>query len=78
MNQDVSLDNFCEWLLKERKNFENKLKDDCIKSQNLLKEFLNDWPLDNLKNISLDNYIKLCKDIDQFGKYSNLNIYSKV
>jgi len=72
MNQDVSLDNFCEWLLKERKNFENKLKDDCIKSQNLLKEFLNDWPLDNLKNISLDNYIKLCKDIDQFGKYSNL------
>lgn len=72
MNQDVSLDNFCEWLIKERKNFENKLKDDCIKSQNLLKEFLNDWPLDNLKNISLDNYIKLCKDIDQFGKYSNL------
>ena len=72
MNQDVSLDNFCEWLLKERKNFENKLKDDCIKSQNLLKEFLNDWPLDNLKNISLDEYIKLCNDINTGGKYSNL------
>ena len=72
MNQDVSLDNFCEWLIKERKNFENKLKDDCIKSQNLLKEFLNDWPLDNLKNISLDEYIKLGKDINTGGKYSNL------
>ena len=72
MNQDVSLDNFCEWLIKERKNFENKLKDDCTKSQNLLKEFLNDWPLDNLKNISLDEYIKLCNDINTGGKYSNL------
>lgn len=72
MNQDVSLDNFCEWLIKERKNFENKLKDDCIKSQNLLKEFLNDWPLDNLKNISLDEYIELCKDIDKGGRFSNL------
>ncbi len=72
MNQDVSLDNFCEWLIKERKNFENKLKDDCTKSQNLLKEFLNDWPLDNLKNISLDEYIELCKDIDKGGRFSNL------
>lgn len=69
---NVSLDNFCEWLIKERKNFENKLKDDCIKSQNLLKEFLNDWPLDNLKNISLDEYIELCKDIDKGGRFSNL------
>ena len=72
MNQDVSLDNFCEWLIKERKNFENKLKDDCTKSQNLLKKFLNDWPLDNLKNISLDEYIELCKDIDKGGRFSNL------
>lgn len=69
---NVSLDNFCEWLIKERKNFENKLKDDCTKSQNLLKEFLNDWPLDNLKNISLDEYIELCKDIDKGGRFSNL------
>lgn len=69
---NVSLDNFCEWLIKERKNFENNLKDDCTKSQNLLKEFLNDWPLDNLKNISLDEYIELCKDIDKGGRFSNL------
>ena len=72
MNQDVSLDNFCEWLIKERKNFENKLKDDCTNSQELVKKFLNDWPLEGLKNISLDNYIKLCKDINTGGKYSNL------
>lgn len=69
---NVSLDNFCEWLIKERKNFENKLKDDCTNSQELLKKFLNDWPMESLKNISLDNYIKLCKDINTGGKYSNL------
>ena len=69
---NVNLDNFCEWLIKERKNFENKLKDDCTNSQELLKKFLNDWPLEGLKNISLDNYIKLCKDIDTGGRFSNL------
>lgn len=69
---NVSLDNFCKWLIKERKNFENKLKDDCINSQELLKKFLNDWPLDNLKNISLDEYIKLSNDINTGGEYSNL------
>ena len=69
---NVSLDNFCEWLIKERKNFENKLKDDCTNSQELLKKFLNDWPLESLKNISLDEYIELCKDIDKGGRFSNL------
>ena len=69
---NVSLDDFCEWLIKERKNFENKLKDDCTNSQELLKKFLNDWPIESLKNISLDNYIKLCKDINKGGRFSNL------
>lgn len=69
---NVNLDDFCEWLIKERKNFENKLKDDCTNSQELLKKFLNDWPMESLKNISLDNYIKLCKDINKGGRFSNL------
>ena len=69
---NVSLDNFCEWLIKERKNFENKFKDDCINNQELLKKFLNDWPLERLKNISLDEYIELCKDINTGGRFSNL------
>ena len=69
---NVSLDNFCEWLIKKRKDFENKFKDDCINNQELLKTFLNDWPLERLKNISLDEYIELCKDINTGGRFSNL------
>lgn len=69
---NVSLDNFCEWLINKRKDFENKFKDDCINNQELLKTFLNDWPLERLKNISLDEYIELCKDINTGGRFSNL------
>ncbi|WP_375319697.1 McrB family protein [Enterococcus faecium] len=77
--EEGSLSNFSKWYLKNKEELLKKAELWKKKNKSLANEFLDDWPLERLSTMSLDEYVtgkgsqnkSLCYEIEH-GKYAKL------
>ena len=77
--EEGSLSNFSKWYLKNKEELLKKAELWKKNNKSLANEFLDDWPLERLSTMSLDEYVtgkgsqnkSLCYEIEH-GKYAKL------
>ena len=77
--KEVSIDNFYVWFEEHKNTILPVAKEEAALNNKLQEDFLNDWPLEKLSTMTIDDYVtgkgaennSLCYQLE-FGKYSNL------
>ena len=75
----VSLEDFYDWYQENKMNLRESAKQYSLKNEELREEFLNEWPLDKLLTMSIDDYVigkgaqsnSFCYALET-GKYQSL------
>ena len=75
----VSLEDFYDWYQENEINLRESAKQYSLKNEELREEFLNEWPLDKLLTMSIDEYVigkgatsnSFCYALE-IGKYHSL------
>ena len=75
----VSLEDFYDWYQENEINLRESAKQYSLKNEELREEFLNEWPLDKLLTMSIDDYVigkgaqnnSFCYALET-GKYQSL------
>lgn len=76
---DVSLEGFSRWYLERKESLLQEAKNWNEKNQSLVNDFLNEWPLERLRDMTIDEYVagkgaqskSFCYELEH-GKYADM------